>query len=88
MLFKLLNNEICNYHLRLERHHWGEKKIPIRNLIVLTNTKPMEEFQFVKILTVDELIRYVKYFKPIFFIHYKFIRIRIIVSPIPRDTDQ
>ena len=66
VLFKLLNNEISNYHLRLDRHHWGEKKIPIRNLIVLTNTKPKEEFQFVKILTVDELIRYVKYFKQVF----------------------
>lgn len=66
VLFKLLNNEISNYHLRLDRHHWGEKKIPIRNLIVMTNTKPKEEFQFVKILTVDELIRYVKYFKPVF----------------------
>jgi hypothetical protein len=66
VLFKLLNNEISNYHLRLDRHHWGEKKIPIRNLIVLTNNKPKEEFQFVKILSVDELIGYVKYFKPIF----------------------
>lgn len=66
LLFKLLNNEISNYHLRLDRHHWGEKKISIRNLIVMTNTKPREEFQFVKILTVDELIRYVKYFKPVF----------------------
>lgn len=66
VLFKLLNNEISNYHLRLDRHHWGEKKISIRNLIVLTNTKPKEEFQFVKMLTVDELIRYVKYFKQVF----------------------
>jgi hypothetical protein len=66
VLFKLLNNEISNYHLRLDRHHWGEKKIQIRNLIVLTNNKPKEEFQFVKILSVDELIGYVKYFKPIF----------------------
>lgn len=66
VLFKLLNNEINNYHLRLDRHHWGEKKIAIRNLIVLTNTKPKEEFQFVKILTVKELIHYVRYFKPVF----------------------
>jgi hypothetical protein len=66
VLFYLLNKEISNYHLRLDRHHWGDKKIPIKNLIVLTNTKPKEEFQYVKILTVDELLGYVNYFKPIF----------------------
>ena len=69
VLFKLLNNEISNYHLRLDKHHWGEKKISIRNLIVLTNTKPKEEFQYVKILTVNELLGYVNYFKPTFSIY-------------------
>lgn len=66
VLFKLLNNEISNYQLKLERHHWGNKKIPIKNLIVLTNTKPKEEFQYVKILTLNELLGYVNYFKPIY----------------------
>ncbi|PIF34739.1 nuclease-like protein [Flavobacterium sp. 9] len=65
-LFYLLNNEITNYHLGLDIHHWGEKKIPIKNLIVFTSAKPKEEFQYVKILTVNELVSYVKYFKPIF----------------------
>ena len=66
ILFKLLNNEISNYHLYLDKHHWGDKKISIRNLIVFTNTKPKEEFQYVKILTLNELLGYIKYFKPIF----------------------
>lgn len=65
-LFKLLNNGIGIYQLHLDTHHWGEKKISIRNLIVLTNTKPKEEFQLVKILTLNELLNYVNYFKPIF----------------------
>lgn len=65
-LFALLNNENSNFSLRLNSHHWGVKKIPLKNLIVLTNTRPIEEFQYVKILTVDELIGYVNYFKPIF----------------------
>ena len=43
-LFYLLNNEKSNYYLRLDRHHWGDKKIPIKNLIVLTNIKPKEDF--------------------------------------------
>ncbi len=66
VLFKLLNNEMSNFHLRLEKHHWGDKKISIKNLIVLTNTKPKEEFQYVKILTLNELLGYINYFKPIF----------------------
>ena len=66
VLFYLLNNEKSKYHLRLDKHHWGNKKIPIKNLIVLTKTKPKEEFQHVKILTINELISYVNYFKPIF----------------------
>ena len=66
VLFKLLNNEMSNFQLRLEQHHWGDKKVSIKNLIVLTNTKPIEEFQFVKILTLNELLGYINYFKPIF----------------------
>jgi hypothetical protein len=69
VLFKLLNNEMSNYHMRLDKHHWGDKKISIKNLIVMTNTKPQEEFQFVKILTLNELLGYINYFKPIFSIN-------------------
>jgi hypothetical protein len=57
---------MANYHLHLDRHHWGIKKIPIKNLIVLTNSKPKEEFQYVKVLTLNELLGYVQYFKPTF----------------------
>lgn len=69
VLFKLLNNEMGNYHLRLDRHHWGDRKISVRNLIVMTNTKPQEEFQYVKVLTLNELLGYIDYFKPIFSIN-------------------
>jgi len=47
----------------LDKHHWGDRKVPIRNLIVLINQKPSEEFQYVKILTLKELRNYVEYFK-------------------------
>ncbi len=50
----------------LKQHHWGDRKIPIRNLIALTNSRPNEEFQHVKVLTVNELLGYVRYFKPMF----------------------
>jgi len=65
-LFKLLNGVIANERVKLNQNNWGDRKIPIRNLIVLTNSKPNEEFQHVKILTVNELLGYVRYFKPMF----------------------
>ncbi len=65
-LFKTLTEDISRGRLKLLQHHWGNRKIPIRNLIVLTNSKPNEEFQYVKVLTLNELLGYVKYFKPLF----------------------
>jgi len=65
-LFKLLDRDITNDRLKLNLHHWGDKKIPIRNLIVLTNSKPNEEFQYVKVLIVSELLGYIRYFNPMF----------------------
>jgi hypothetical protein len=65
-LFKILNGGIAGERVTLQQHHWGERKIPIRNLIVLTNSKPNEEFQYVKVLTVHELVSYIRYFKPVF----------------------
>ena len=65
-LFKILTRDISNDRVRLKQHHWGNRKIPIKNLIVMTNSKPNEEFQYVKVLKVSELIGYIKYFKPMF----------------------
>lgn len=65
-LFYLLNNELSSNKLRLNKHHWGTKKVSIKNLIVLINSKPNEEFQYVKILTLNELMNYINYFKPIY----------------------
>jgi len=50
----------------LNKHHWGEKKIPIRNIVVMINQKPKEKFKFVKVTTVKQLNRYISYFDPIF----------------------
>lgn len=65
-LFKLLTGDITNFRVKLNQHHWGDRKIPVRNLIVLINSKPNEEFQYVKVLTLSELLSYVRYFKPMF----------------------
>ncbi|MGF7079327.1 nuclease-related domain-containing protein [Mucilaginibacter sp. UYCu711] len=65
-IYRILNGEFSNQKLRLKEHHWGDRKVSIRNLIVLINHKPIEEFKYVKILTADDLIRYVSYFDPCF----------------------
>lgn len=59
-LYKILSD----YKSNLDKHHWGERKVPIRNLIVIINRKPKEEFEYVKILTLNELLGYVEFFKP------------------------
>ncbi|KAF2508643.1 NERD domain-containing protein [Flavobacterium zhairuonense] len=67
-LFRLFNNQISKLNHDFSRQYWGNRKVPIKNIIVFTNKKPIEEFQFVKILTVDELLPYIKYFDASFLI--------------------
>ena len=62
-LFVLLNSES---NINLMRHHWGSARIPIRNIIVMTKFKPNEEFKHVKVLTLNELNGYIKYFDDVF----------------------
>lgn len=57
---------VANKQIQLNKHHWGEKQIPIRNIIVMINHKPKSEFKHVKIKQLRELNSYVEYFDPIF----------------------
>lgn len=52
-------------NITLNEHHWGEQKIPIRNLIVMINNKPKAEFKYVNIKLLNELNDYIKYFEPV-----------------------
>lgn len=65
-LFAMLNSDLETKDLGLTRHHWGAKKIPIRKVIVMINEKPREEFKYVKVLSLDELVGYIKYFDQMF----------------------
>lgn len=51
---------------KVEKTPLGRKKIPIRNVVVMIDHKPREEFEHVKVLSLNELNDYVQYFKPIF----------------------
>jgi len=52
-------------NLLLADHHWGEQKIPIRNLIVMINNKPNAQFKYVSIKLLNELNDYISYFDPV-----------------------
>lgn len=52
-------------NISLSNHHWGEQKIPIRNLIVMINNKPNASFKYVTIKLLRELNDYIKYFEPV-----------------------
>lgn len=64
-LFVTIHNAIENKIIKLKNHHWGVKKIPIKNILLLVGEKPKGEFQFVKLLTLNEIIGYIKYFEPV-----------------------
>ena len=61
-LFLIVNDA----KIRLTEHHWGDKQIPIKNIIVMINDKPKEDFKYVKVKSVKELNKYLTYFEPIF----------------------
>ena len=65
VLFILLN-DAGNYDDSILEHHWGSKKVSVRNILLMINNKPNHEFQFVKMLTLNEILSYIKYFKPIY----------------------
>lgn len=60
-LFILLNNRIS-----FNTHHWGEKKISVKNVLVMTQATTQEKFKFVSIRSLNDLNSYLTYFDPIY----------------------
>ncbi len=65
-LFVMLNGNKSVSSSILKRHHWGNKELPIRNVIAMINHKPKAKFNHVAIKKLKELNRYINYFEPIF----------------------
>jgi len=65
-LYRLLNGGFFNLNLSLYKWPWGKTKVPTRNLVVFINHKPVREYDYVKMLTLNELLGYITYFKPCF----------------------
>jgi hypothetical protein len=65
-MYRVISGRFAKSGFRLFNHHWGERKIPVRNMVVFTNKKPVEGFHHVKVLSLKELTRYIDYFMPVF----------------------
>lgn len=64
-LYILLNSRKGGAGIWLDKHHWGERRIPIRGIVVMINEKPGEDFKYVKVKTLRELNSYIEFFQPI-----------------------
>lgn len=58
-LFCYLNNSNSSFL----QSNWGKKKIPIKNIVLMTGAKPKGEFEYVKVCGLNEVCGYIKYFK-------------------------
>ena len=65
-LFVLLNSMSSNVHRTLQEHHWGDQRLPIRNIVAMVNHKPKAKFKHVAIKKLNELNDYIEYFEPLF----------------------
>jgi len=52
-------------NLSLPEHHWGEQRVPIRNLIVMIKNKPRVKFKYVRVKLPKELNSYINFFEPV-----------------------
>ena len=65
VLFTLLNSSYGKGLLGKIQHRWGHVKIPVRNLLVMTNKMPRQDFQYVKVLDLKQLVPYIEYWKSV-----------------------
>jgi hypothetical protein len=54
-----------NERVRLPKHIIGRKKISVKNILLMTNAMPNQEVQYVKILSLNQLVSYIMYFEEI-----------------------
>lgn len=65
-LWRELNGAIRGRQIKLNKHHWGDTNINVRNLLVMVGAMPDADFQMVKLLSIERLRGYIEYFDPVF----------------------
>lgn len=64
-LFFLLNHAVADNLLPSFSDNWGERKISVNSIVLLINTRPNQEFQYVKVFSLSNLRPYLTYLKPV-----------------------
>lgn len=59
-----LNKSYDRHYLKLN-HHWGERSIPIHNLVIMIHHKPFGKFKHVHIKTLNEVNRFIDSFEQV-----------------------
>ncbi len=59
VMFLLLNRAVEHNLLSSFGHHWGSRKISVNSIILMVNKKPNQQFQYVTILSLDNLCQYI-----------------------------
>lgn len=65
-LFVALNSDKSVGSIIPRPHHWGNKELPVRNIVAMINHKPKGKFKFVAVKKLKELNSYIEYFDSIF----------------------
>jgi hypothetical protein len=64
-LFILLNHSVSNNLLPCFNDNWGSRKISVNNIVVFVNTRPNQEFEYVKLLSLTNLCPYLTHRNPV-----------------------
>jgi hypothetical protein len=54
-LYWVVNAEVREGRIPLARHHWGHREIRVRNVLSMTRAMPNVQFQYVRMVPVDQL---------------------------------
>ena len=65
-LLTILTNAKSKSIIRFKKYPWGNKTVPIRNIVVFRKAKLRDEFDFVKILDITQLLSYIGKFSAAF----------------------
>lgn len=58
-IFRSLNQAVGRGRIDNFSNHWGDRRISPKNILCLTNHRPDQEFQYVKILSENQIAQYV-----------------------------
>lgn len=59
-LFSKLNEAKRKKQIHLTPHHWGERQIRTNNLLLMIDAKPDTRFDFVKVVSTDNLVSHIE----------------------------